>query len=387
MGGIGDEYVGGFVNEILKRILSQNWAFYTHRQLFDMVRTEAAGAGALSDTDQAWTEFSALMADSRRRVDELLRAAGASWEGVASTSMRAGVTPLAQWADDAGTAGRASGGGLQQIGDAFDHAAKSMPEPVEIPPDAGFPSKYVHLFGGLTDQDKQTRLAHEAKRRAVELMQQYSTNAHTAVSSLGVFVPPQEVTVRSGPFTFSGGAVVQHGNGVITTGPVAGPESRAPGAGGTQDPKQDKASRARRAPLVNASAETPEHATTSVAGATPPAGTGRPEERVGGGLPGAAGVSEFSERSRSGNSDPKLSRPPGGPGAGLGTGAGGWGQAKGATERAGTRVTGRMGAGMVPVGAARREEEREHVSPEYLVTDHDEVWDGMTASPPVIGED
>jgi hypothetical protein len=245
-----------------------------------------------------------------------------------------------------------------------------MPEPVEVAPGAGFPSKYVHLFGGLTDQDKQTRLAHEAKRHAVELMQRYSANAHSAVSSLGVFVPPQEVTVRSGSFTFAGGAVVQQEGPVPVAGPVAGAESEANGKRNAQDPKGGSRSRARR---VRARTDVEDR--VPAAGATNPAGLG--EQRVGGGMARNAGSAE------------RLATPPG---SGLGAGSGGGGryaeQRVGSDQqRAGTRVTGRVGPGMVPVGASRREENREHATPDYLVIDREDVWDGVLASPPVIGED
>jgi hypothetical protein len=42
---------------------------------------------------------------------------------------------------------------------------------------------------------------------------------------------------------------------------------------------------------------------------------------------------------------------------------------------------------MAPAAAARREEDKEHVSPEYLRTDHDEFWAVSQASPAVIGGD
>ena len=87
--------------DLIKAILQQNWESYTHQNLYDMVRTEAAGAAVLSEADQAWTEFTKLVSDSRRRIDGLMKLAGASWEGAAADSMRAGVTPLTQWADDA----------------------------------------------------------------------------------------------------------------------------------------------------------------------------------------------------------------------------------------------------------------------------------------------
>ncbi len=373
------------MNEILKRILRQNWAFYTHRQLYDMVRTEARGAGVLSDTGRAWAEFSALMIQSRQRIDELLRKAGASWEGLAGESMRAGVTPLAQWADDAGTAGEASGHGLSNVGDAFALTSHAMPEPVEVVPDSGFPSKIVHLFGGLTDQDRQTRLAHEAKRRAVELMDSYSSNAHTAVSSLGVFVPPQEISVQPEPVNHTSGGGVNQAGGVVVTGPAGA-------AGPLREPVSRPAPEARSgaAPGARDAGESTRHQAT-------PEGTGPTTTRE---LPGTTGTNPAAGQSGSGFpagagfSSGLRERLPGPPAPIPGAGSGGGGRHDGGAQRAaGARVAARVGAtgtgpAMVPAAAAQRnrEEDREHTSPEYLVTDHDEVWDGTTVpSPPVIG--
>jgi hypothetical protein len=44
------------------------------------------------------------------------------------------------------------------------------------------------------------------------------------------------------------------------------------------------------------------------------------------------------------------------------------------------------GSTLAPAAAARREEDKEHVSPNYLRTDHDDIWDVSQASPAVIGE-
>ena len=37
--------------DLLKKILGQNWAFYSHRKLYDMVRTNAAGVSAIEPAD------------------------------------------------------------------------------------------------------------------------------------------------------------------------------------------------------------------------------------------------------------------------------------------------------------------------------------------------
>ena len=384
--GHGNEHIGGIVSDLLKRILQQNWPYYTHRQLYDMVRTEAAGASVLSDADRAWTEFTELMADSRRRIDELLRDAGASWEGVAADSMQAGVTPLAQWADDAGVAGQASGGGLRQVGESFSYTANAMPEPVRV----AVTARYANVFSGQIDQDRQDRLAQEAKQRAVELMQRYSTNAHSAVTSLGEFVPPQEVTVRPGPLTKPGGTDVQHGGNMIVTTPPAieHPSAAAtsiPDPGRTQDEPTAAGSESARRATTEAAG--PGVATTTSAVATTTAATAAPSQQTSGGFPTGTGVSGGFRVSRPDSGLP--GRPAPRPGAGP---VGGGRQDGGAARAPGAKIASRVGAigtgpTTVPAAAARREEDKEHVSPEYLRTDHDEFWEVSQPSPAVIGED
>jgi hypothetical protein len=390
------------VSDLLKRILQQNWPFYSHRQLYDMVRTEAAGAGVLSDAERAWSEFAALMTDSRARIDELLREAGASWEGIAAESMAQGVTPLAQWADDAGAAGQASGSGLRQVGDSFSYTANAMPEPVRVTVTA----RYANVFSGQIDQDRQDRLAQEAKLRAVELMQRYSTDAHSAVSGLGVFVPPQEVTVRATPLQPPGGTAVQHGGNQIVTAAPGGARLRRetatqpdPGPASDESPAPDETPTAHSggtlAPTTETATAGPGPVTTSSGAAAPtapaasvasvvPVGS---NQRTTGGFPTGTGNSTGSRAARP--EDRLPGRPA--PRPGVGPVDGGRHDA-GAARTQGARIaarTGAIGTGptLAPAAATRREEDEEHVSPEYLRTVH-KFWDVTPpASPPVIGDE
>ncbi|MFL6140383.1 MAG: PPE domain-containing protein [Labedaea sp.] len=222
--------------DIWKKILGQNWAFYSHQKLYDMVKTEATGASAVTDADQTWSEFTDVMGQSRGTIERLLNESGASWQGLASESMQSGVTPLMQWTDDARTAGAASNGSVQQVGEAFSFTSNAMPEPVPVTSTAnsdfgGIPASFTHLFGGQTDQDRQERAAQQAKQRAVELMQGYSRNADSAASSVGTFVPPQRVTVGVPPAQTSDSSVSSTSS-TIVTGPPAVPGRRPSGTAG-----------------------------------------------------------------------------------------------------------------------------------------------------------
>jgi hypothetical protein len=382
--------IGGIVTDILRQILKRNWASYSHQQLYDMVRTEATGTGCLAGADNAWAEFTALMTDSMRRVDELLRKAGANWEGLAAESARNGVTPLAQWADDAGTAGNASGSAIRQVADSFFYTANAMPEPVKV----AVRGNVADVFGGMIDRDNQERQAQQAKLRAVELMQRYSNSVHSAVSSLGVFLPPQEITVRSGPFTFPAGeAGVRRANGAIVTVPTGGSASTEHGQPEARQepvPAEQESSRSGGAPEARTpSAGTAAARTGPAGGGTVPAavvGAGEATAAPTAGQPASGGFAGGA-RVLSGSLDYRLGeRLPGGPAPRPGAGLGAGGRSDGGAVRSQGAAVARTGGIGTGPAAARREEDGEHVSPDYLQGYHDDFWGiAPEASPPVIG--
>jgi len=245
----------------------------------------------------------------------------------------------------------------------------------------------------LIDQERQERQAQEAKQRAVELMQRYSTNAQSAVSSLGVFVAPQEVTVRSGPVDLPGGGAVQRGGNVIVTAPS--PETvQAPAETGGTARDEVKGSAGKPATEV-AGRSLPTSQTQATPGLTTPSqtvpATEAPSQQATGGFAAGTGVPGTARPpGRAGELSGLGERPAPGPGAGSGGGGrfdGGAARGQGATIAA---RAGAIGAGpaMAPAAAARREEDKDHVSPEYLQAYHDAFWDtAPAASPAVIGDD
>jgi hypothetical protein len=387
-------------DDFIKAIEGQNWPAYSHQYLYDMVRTDAAGASVLAEADQAWTEFTKVILDSRQRIAGLLRMAGATWEGVAADSMAAGTTPLMQWADDAGTAGQASGSGLHQVGESFSFTANAMPEPVNVE----VTGKYGNVFAEMIDRDRQERLAHEAKQRAVELMERYSTSNQSVVSSLGVFVQPQDVAVSlSGPP--SSGITVQSGGNVIVTRPpdVQRPSAETPAPSnqtpaGTETPATRHDSTETTATGVGGSgiprgagkpAAAPEAAIPAAANATTTAAAVAGPQRVaGGGSPSGTGIATGTRDARPGvrSTDRPAPEPGAGP-VGGGRQGGGAGRAPGVTNAARAGAIG-TGPAIAPAAAAPREDEREHVTPEYLHGYHDDFWGALPeASQRVLGEE
>jgi type II secretory pathway pseudopilin PulG len=412
-----------------KKIVGQNWAFYSHQKLYDMVKTEATGAGAVSAADQAWARFAAMMNESVEDIQQALAEAGVHWEGLAAESMQSSVAPLAQWAQDAGTAGSASGGSVQEVGEAFSYAANAMPEPVKS---TTVPGTFPWIFGGQIDQDRREREAQQAKQRAVELMEGYARNADSAVASVGTFVPPQSVAVRVPPRTFGPGPVRQDTASFPwpqpaprkASAPDPGPPPSNPPQGGEPGPVPGGSPApgpggATPGPVDGGPATTPEstpslpaaplpgqapHGPADGGGASgrPPVSgfdpitslpidprTGRPADpisgRLGGTTPHPGGESGRGGRNLPGEDGRKIAGRGGLTGsapieaeralAGRGAGAGPRGAAG--------------NPGMAPLGAGTpREEDEEHFSPEYLRDYHDQFWDDIPpVSPAVIGDD
>jgi hypothetical protein len=372
--------------DLWKAFAGQNWSFYTHQKLYDMVITEARGASAVESAKDAWAEFAKLMEDSRADIEQALNDAGASWEGRAAESMTSGVTPLAQWADDASIAGGASGAGVRNIGELFAFVSKAMPEPVR-PPDPT--SIFAEVLEGQADADQREREAQQARLRAIELMKGYSRNSEFAVSRLGTFVPPHSVTVAVASPELAGGAIHRAtGEFTVPPTPTAGPTPSqstvdapvvAPGREGetrtTTTTPHNAATPLRAAELPPAQQQ--QSSGVSIAAASAPARQehSRPAGSRGGGARGDGSKARGGGTTGTvppGVDRPRVDRPS-------------------AARVAGFRAGGASPAGFGPFGAgapARREEDGEHASPDYLLAYHDEFWVGDSAlPPPVIGEE
>jgi hypothetical protein len=188
-----------------------NWDGYSHQTLYDRIHGEGgffisdgAGVSGASGAQDGWGELAAMMARARERTETALARAGVVWEGAAADAMRLGVTPLAQWADDAHSASAASQAGVDAFVSAYSAAKNQMPEPVPVTSTAngdfgGIPAGFTHLFGGQTDQDRQEIAAQEAKAEAVRVMSGYEVESGVARLTAGQFVPPPSVTVAVAP--------------------------------------------------------------------------------------------------------------------------------------------------------------------------------------------
>lgn len=394
-----------------------NWDGYSHRHLYDMIHgtppgglrgafDEAAGiahepgagvAGA-EEALQCWGELAALMDQARAATELALREAGASWEGAAAEAMQSGVTPLAQWAADANTAGAASQSSVDGHVASFSSAQHRMPEPVPVAV-AGIPTTFADIFSGQIDQDKQETAAQEAKAEAVRVMSGYEGESTTAATSLGTFVPPPSVTVQVPPANPVGGEIGSFGGAFVgpTDGSGGGERTRTDTGTGTPGPASSTEGAQittpdRVASTGGATTTTPAAPPDQVTpkpgpGPTPllPAGPGPRVDRTAGG-----GTGRGSGGGVAGGGPGRTGPNPGRGGAiGKGPMAEGAAGSRGGAAALGAR--GAAGAGIAPLAAVGRgqgAEDRDHKPPAYLRDTHDDFWDDTPqVSPPVIGEE
>src|SRR6476469_6501778 len=116
-----------------------NWDGYSHQELYDRIHgkggfftPDGAGVSGAAGAQDGWADLASLMVRARERTEAALVRAGAVWDGAAAEAMRSGVTPLAQWADDAHTASTASQSSPDVHVSAYSAAKNKMPEPVRV---------------------------------------------------------------------------------------------------------------------------------------------------------------------------------------------------------------------------------------------------------------
>jgi len=351
------------------------------------------------------------MASARERTETALARAGAVWEGDAANAMRSGITPLAQWADDAHTASTASQGSVDAHVNSYSAAKNKMPEPVPVTSTAnsdlgGIPAGFTHLFGGQTDQDKQEATEQEAKSEAVRIMSGYESESNAAQANVGQFVPPPSVTVDVAPTQPRGGDVIlvgasepRHGqtidDGTRSPGDTRGPGSTPPPGGWSAPPGS-----------APSGATTPSFGTTdpssSVSSPGNPVTTGLGSDSIRAGSPavpfagfgpsggpggGSTERGPFGGRGLAGGGGVTERGPGGLRGAAPGGGVLGGETLVGRGGAAGARGT--NGMGMASAGnRAEGDEDKEHKSAGYLVDFHDEFWDDSPpVAPSVIGDE
>lgn len=399
-----------------------NWDGYSHKSLYDQIhgnggfwQADGAGVSGAAGAQDGWAELGMLMARARERTEAALTRAGAVWEGGAADSMRSGVTPLAQWADDAHTASTASQNSTDAHVGAYSAAKNHMPEPVPVTSTAnsdvlGIPAMYTHLFGGQTDQDRQEAAAQEAKAEAVRIMSGYESESGGAQASVGRFVPPPSVTVDVAPSQSTGGSVIPVGvsewpgtgrvndDSTRSGGDTRGPNDTPPPGGSPTPPPPGHNP-------VSPGTSPSDVTTTPPLTKNPPSlqpvtpGLGSDQVRSTPLVP-TGGLSTFGGPGGQGTGRGPVGR--GISEGGSGRVPAGTGGVRGAVPGAGglvnETVAGRTGAagarggagmGMAPAGGrSDGDEDKEHKAAEYLRDFHDSFWDDTPpVAPAVIGDE
>lgn len=415
------------ISEIWGTVMNsrENWNSYSHETLYARIHgqggfflPDGAGVSGATGAQEGWAELASLMAQARERTEAALTRAGAEWEGGAADAMRSGVTPLAQWADDAHTASAASADSTDTHVSSYSAARNKMPEPVPVTSTAnsgflGIPSGFTHLFGGQTDQDRQEAAAQEAKAEAVRVMSGYEVESSAAQASVGRFVPPPSVTVDVPPPRPQGGDGIPVG---VSEWPRAGragddgvgdPSAVAPPPGGTSDstsPSTVTAGPPSGNPPAGLGADQPRPGSSSLpaggisglgtggrgSGTTTGRGSGSTSQGPNGAGRGSSGTGRGSSRPGTAEAGPGGAKP--GPGAGSSGGTRGAVPGgpvnENTTGRPGKNTAGGMGVGPVGGGRADGDEDKEHTTAEYLRGTHDSFWDDAPpVAPAVIGDE
>ncbi|QUF06839.1 PPE domain-containing protein [Actinosynnema pretiosum subsp. pretiosum] len=180
-------------------IEKHNFDAMSHEKLYNLLNDQ--NHGVAERITAVWDEFNHTLAEVTAELESAIRDSGVVWMGSAGDQFRVSTAPFAQWAQEAREAGVATRRSFEEHVSCYNAARHNMPKPVQVTSTAnddfcGIPSKLIHLVGGQTDQDIQERLANEAKRVAVRVMQSYGAGTASALDAVGDFVPPPAITTR-----------------------------------------------------------------------------------------------------------------------------------------------------------------------------------------------
>ncbi|WP_235921828.1 PPE domain-containing protein [Lentzea tibetensis] len=198
-------------------MVEHRWQGYSHEELYKSINA-GPGPSASHASMERWAGVSAALTEINGDLHAGITGSGASWEGKAADVARAGLNPLATWADDARTGSEVMRISAELQADHISKARSDMPPPVAVTAEQpnALVSGLTHLFGGQTDHEKQEQAADAAENRAREVMSTYASSTTANTSTLGQFhQPPQLVINASGP-------VRADGPGVMGAAPVFG---------------------------------------------------------------------------------------------------------------------------------------------------------------------
>jgi hypothetical protein len=407
------------------------WNGYSHEELYKQIHA-GPGPKASHASMERWEGVSAALTEINADLHSGVLNSGATWEGAAADQARAGMNPLAAWADDARTGAEVMKVSAELQADFISKARSDMPPPVKVAAEdpGAILTGLTHLVGGQTDYEKEEKAHSAAEQKAREVMATYASSTTTNTSTLGRFHQPPQLVINvgqvvhtDGPGVVGGGPGFGYGGGSGGAG-SGGRGGRGGGRGGRGGPAPrpitTQTSPNRPGPGSTSGTTT----TSSAAGSTTTntrttTGPGSSTSLGHGGVLGGGGVGRKSEEDRKKNETThaeSAGQHGGGSsgttvassaefapmasaqqttstGAGGGPGAMGGGAAMGGGDTEHRRAVAKM---PVPssfdpfgsMGGARADDEEDatHDSADYLRETDDIYGIGGMISPPVIGE-
>jgi hypothetical protein len=241
------------------------WNGYSHEELYQQINS-GPGPKASHASMERWQGVSAALVEINNELHTGVMKSGATWEGKAADTARAGLNPLAAWADDARTGADVMRVSAEMQADFISKARSDMPAPVPVT--AEDPGKILsaltHLVGGQTDYEQQEKAHSAAEQRAREVMATYASSTTTNTSTLGQFHQPPQLVINASQSSLGAVHGISGGLGG-DYGVVSGVRG---GVGGVRVPQQGASTR----PVTSPTGATG-NATRSAGATTTPAGS------------------------------------------------------------------------------------------------------------------
>ncbi|GAA2664684.1 MULTISPECIES: PPE domain-containing protein [Actinosynnema] len=190
------------------------WSGYSHEELYKKINS-GPGPRASFTSLERWEGIAGALVEINAQLQEGVARSGAQWQGLAADQARAGINPLAEWADHARTGAVIMRASNQMQADYIAKARADMPEPVKVTAeDPGtILSGLAHLVGVQTDFEVQERAQNIAEQRARDVMTTYASSTTANTATLGQFSQPPQVAITAGEVVRGDAAGVAYGHG------------------------------------------------------------------------------------------------------------------------------------------------------------------------------
>ncbi|WP_189058579.1 WXG100 family type VII secretion target [Longimycelium tulufanense] len=153
-------------------------------EIYDMFHKGPGTSAGLDTASGKWREVAKAQHDASGDVEAAMKKAGVAWQGQASESAQAGMSPLATSASQAGdTANKVSGVLTQQSG-GFNTAKHTVQPVPKNPPERDFVD-YINPF--TTDVDKQAAAYREKTLANQHALQSYGSTTSSNISAVPTF--------------------------------------------------------------------------------------------------------------------------------------------------------------------------------------------------------